>query len=480
MKTTNIFKTLAMAMLMPAMLLTTACSNEDIALNNTAESTAQKGYTLPVTVSVTRQGDAAGTRASFNESSKKLEFAAGDKLFVSGNNLTAGKFAGTLDYDAGTKKFSGTITTENTYTGTVDDLLAGSEADLLPKDYNPYGFLSIWDRGTAELYDDVFRWVDTKAFAKSKAEAVEQFSLEYGAYNSGTGFMLAPHKAVLNFTISGLAASTGVAVVFNYGSYEISGNVTTDGSGTVTFAIGLSKNKDLNSCSLKVGGNAITLVSESKTVEAGKIYNITRSAVKTLAEATPEDVGKIAGKDGKIYATKAAAEAVATGNAVAMIAYVGGAGSADASSTTYKGLALALEDVSGAKAWCFQTSKICLTNRKSSEPDAKGDMAGIANTDALVGHTHTHAAAKAAREYSVTRPDGTSAWFLPSAGQWHKMATAAGGYANLKTNAGLQNYYYWTSSECDYYRAWKVEDDQDQWWIDHKDYENYVRACLAF
>ena len=68
---------------------------------------------------------------------------------------------------------------------------------------------------------------------------MEQFSLEYGTYNSGTGFMLAPHKAVLNFTISGLAASTEVAVVFNYGSDEISGNVTTDGSGTVTFAIGL-------------------------------------------------------------------------------------------------------------------------------------------------------------------------------------------------------------------------------------------------
>ena len=482
MKTKNILKAMAAAMLMPAMMLTTACSSDDDLANSTPDNIIKKGYEVPVTVSATRQGDAdaTGNRASFNETSKKLEFTAGDKLFVSGNNLTAGKFAGTLDYDAGTKKFSGTITTENTYTGTVDDLLAGSEADLLPKDYNPYGFLSIWDRGTEELYDDVFTWVDTKAFAKSKAEAVEQFSLEYGAYNSGTGFMLAPHKAVLNFTISGLAASTGVEVDF-IGSGSVTGNVTTDASGTAKFAIGLSKNKDLNSCSLKVGGNAITLVSESKTVEAGKIYNIERSAVKTLAEATPEDVGKIAGKDGKIYATKAAAEAVATGNAVAMIAYVGEAGSADASSATYKGLALALEDVSGAKAWCSQTSAICLTNQKSSEPAAKGDMAGIANTDALCSHaSHTHAAASAARDYSVTRPDGTSAWFLPSAGQWHKMATAAGGYANLKTNAGLQNYYYWTSSENDYYRAWKVEDDQDHWLMDHKDYENYVRACLAF
>ena len=66
MKTKNIFKTLAAVMLMPAMLLTTACSNEDDPLNNTAENTAKKGYILPVTVSVTRQGDGATTRATFN------------------------------------------------------------------------------------------------------------------------------------------------------------------------------------------------------------------------------------------------------------------------------------------------------------------------------------------------------------------------------------------------------------------------------
>ena len=34
MKTKNIFKAVALAMLMPAMLLTTACSNEDDAINN--------------------------------------------------------------------------------------------------------------------------------------------------------------------------------------------------------------------------------------------------------------------------------------------------------------------------------------------------------------------------------------------------------------------------------------------------------------
>ena len=49
MRTKNIFKAVALAMLMPAMMLTTACSSEDDALNNTAntENTINKGYALP-------------------------------------------------------------------------------------------------------------------------------------------------------------------------------------------------------------------------------------------------------------------------------------------------------------------------------------------------------------------------------------------------------------------------------------------------
>ena len=88
MKTKTILQTLALAMLMPAMLLTTSCSSEDDALNTPAENIAKKGYTLPVTVNVTRQGDDATTRATYtyNEDTKKgtLAFSTGDKLFVHG------------------------------------------------------------------------------------------------------------------------------------------------------------------------------------------------------------------------------------------------------------------------------------------------------------------------------------------------------------------------------------------------------------
>jgi len=271
MKTKTIFKALALAMMMPAMLLTTACSSDDDAVEN---ENNKKGYPLQVTVNVTREGD--GTRATYNESTKKLAFSEGDQLFVSGNAYgTAGKFAGTLTMvSEGT--FSGTIYTKNPYDGTFDALFtAGSaKATLLPAGYDTYNYLTIQESGT---YDAYIQKVNTKPFATSKATALEQFSAEYGSYTSGTGFTLSPLNGILNFTIAGLSASTNVPVTFtDDSSNKISENVTTDASGNATFAIGVQYYTDLYDCSLTVGGNPITLVSSSKYVEDGKIYNINR------------------------------------------------------------------------------------------------------------------------------------------------------------------------------------------------------------
>ena len=288
MRTKNIFKTLAAAMLMPAMLLATSC-NKEVSTENTAE----KGYEFPVTINVTRESDEPATRATFNSETKKLEFSAGDKLFVCGSQATAGDFAGTLDYNAVSGNFSGTITTENEYSGTIDDLFASAYAYLLPDGYGSYGCLSVSGSG----YGASYGYDMTKAFALTKAAAVEQFSREW-AYGYSGGFALEPDNAILNFTINGLDASTEVAVAFTYDSDDITGNVTTDASGTATFAIGLYDGTDLNDCTLTVGGNAITLVSSSKEVEAGMIYNITRSAAPATGITNPE-VGQIIGSDGK-------------------------------------------------------------------------------------------------------------------------------------------------------------------------------------
>ena len=273
MKTKNIFKTLAFAMLMPAMLLTTACSSEDDLTNNTVTSqpVAKKGYALPVTVNVSRQGDEGTTRATYNESTRTLSFSAGDKLFVIGYHDDAGSFAGTLDYDAVSGKFSGTVTTENDYTGTIDDLMASAYAFLLPAGYGSYGFFSIIGSDSEASIDYDLK----KAFALTKAAAVEQFSVE-AAFEYSSGFALAPVNAIVSFTISGLAANKEVAVNFDTkGGIVFSKDVTTDANGVATFAVGMSENRKLEDCTLTVDGNNIAM--PTATTVAGHIYNISRS-----------------------------------------------------------------------------------------------------------------------------------------------------------------------------------------------------------
>ena len=233
------------------------------------------------------------------------------------------------------------------------------------------------------------------------------------------------------------------------------------------------------------GGSPVkTEMADSITFTAPASGNPQVDDARALAEATTEDIGKIIGEDGKIYATKEAAEAAGI-TAVAMIAYVGN--DAETNSTYRHGLALALKDVSGTKAWCSPYSENCLGIQYSSVSDAKGDMAGLANTDALVYHSsHTHAAATAARNYQYAdgvaegvHPLVTSDWFLPSAGQWYKMATAAGGSATLTTNAGLQSDRYWSSSEVNALVAWYFGAG-GYWGRIYKDYDYLVRPCLAF
>ena len=286
MKTKTILKTLAVALLMPAMLLTTACSSDDNIIDS-EKSANTKGYALPVTVNVSRQGD-EGTRASYNESTRKLSFSEGDKLFVEANYSSAGQFAGLLDYDAVSGQFSGTIYTQSQYTGTAEALLAGASAlsaTLVPAGYDTNGYLSISNAGAYNADLSVAR---NKVFALTKKEAVEQLNFE-SVDEYDNGFALAPQNAVVCFSISGLTANTEVEVIFKEKSDDSVPpvNVTTDNSGVATFAVGM-ENENFDDFSLTVDGNNIALP-ENKVVEAGHIYNISRSA----AAATTIDLSTV-------------------------------------------------------------------------------------------------------------------------------------------------------------------------------------------
>ena len=444
MKTKNIFKTLAFAMLMPTMLLTTACSSEDDVVNSNLanlETVANKGYALPVTVNVTREGDKGSNRASYNESTGKLSFGTGDKLFVNGADYSeggAGKFAGTLTWQSG-GTFSGTILTQNEYSGTADALFKAPStlATLIPADYGDYSYLSFTDEGT---YKASVETNYTKTFASSKATAVEQYSNEVGGYTSGTGFTLNPANAILNFTITGLAANTGVDVALSEKGvdFTISGGVPTDDSGTATFAIGVKDETDLNELTLKVGGNPVTLVSSSKELEAGKIYNINRSVFA---------MGKLICTDGHIHSY--GVNDGCTKARVAVIVYLG----SDTYDATYKnGLAIALAD-EGSVAMNWSTAK--------STCEGKTAITG-------------------------------AKWCLPSQDQWKQMFKANGGdearcfdLNKTITNAGgteLSGYYWSSTEETPNAKAYHVSlgGGNANWSSNEENNGSQVRACLAF
>ena len=491
MRTKTICKALALAMLMPAMLLTTACSNvDDPVVNN--DNTAKKGFTIPVTVNVTREGDKATTRATYDDDTMKLDFSEGDKLFVRGaGSRTTGiyppiesvEFAGTLDY-VSDGIFSGTVSTDFEYTGTADNffnymksyytLYCGMEATLLPNDYESIGYLSVSKNGQYD-YLSYISTDYTKAIADSKAAGVEQLSYEHAEKYDG-GFALTPQNAILSFTITKFSAEKEIAVSFtDANSNVISKNVTTDASGTATFAIGLEDNTDLNDCSLTVGDNDITLVSDSKTLEAGKIYNITRSGYKMAAYATAYNKGMLICTDGHIHAYNADAGCTAT--RVAKICYVG---SDNGEAAPYNhGLALALSDANGGNTCKWKTSNTDAGHTKQNNENFTSES-GLQYNDAT-HNSDTYPAFKAAMANNGTAaPTGCSAWFLPTGYQWNQMITGSTNYSTLRTNANLQPDFYWSSTEWASHYAWSFYFRYGGWGRDSEHFDLYVRACLAF
>ena len=291
MKTKNIFKSLAFAMLMPTMLLTTACSSDDDLINND-EPTIKESYKIPVSVNVTRQGDA--TRAEYDGTTKTLSFSSGDQLYVEGKTLdiegidTDIEFHATLTWSSG-GTFTGDLITNKPYEGTADALFteAASEiyvyAVLLPNGYEPYGFLSFDSEGILNGLEY------SKAVAADLATAITQFSYEYTDEYSG-GFNLAPGNAIVNCSYkhsSNVAEGTALYPFLHDETYDetYGGGVKIEyGAGNiVNFAIAVDGSRNKVAWKLTDKNADININLGEKQLEAGKIYNV-RNYV-TLADA---------------------------------------------------------------------------------------------------------------------------------------------------------------------------------------------------
>ena len=172
-----------------------------------------------------------------------------------------------------------------------------------------------------------------------------------------------------------------------------------------------------------------------KTYEAGNGYPVSWRMAVTALNITSPSVGQVIGSDGKNYAYGSLPSGV---TAVAKICYVSGS----------NGLALALAD-EGYMNWStVQTT--C-----------------AAHTPAFTGGT----------------------WKLASKDEWDNMISDAGSYTDLRdgfSSVGGTNMHsddlYWSSTETepdsDY--AWIYDFGSGHWGNGYKDFNYYVRACLAF
>ena len=200
----------------------------------------------------------------------------------------------------------------------------------------------------------------------------------------------------------------------------------------------------------------------SVTFDAGNYYqsDIKMGAANEglpLGTAKAKDVGKIVGADGNFYDTKAIAEAVSIGNAVAMIAHAG--------TVSDRGLAIALKDES---------------------PN-------------LVDFSHAVHSVSSAKH----KPNGSGlTWRLPTIYEWQQMFKGCGASGSVSSeprtmscaglvdklrNAGGDDlrWYYWANTESGKDSAWRVfffTSDTATFGISPKvsGGDGWVRACLSF
>ena len=473
------FRFLSMAALLVVGAIMTGCSSDDNIDNPQQPANKDNGVTLTATVSldggagtraITPGGTAADPWTKTFESTNKIAV-----IYQNGDGTQKAE-SGTLTLSADGTKATFTVSlTSPTSNSAIRYIYPASMAKT------PATTATITDDAATIDYSGIFssQKGDLTSLGTNYDLAVFDGSL------SGTDLpasaTLTNPLAICKFTLKKDGSSAITSIV----------NSLTISDGTNVYAVAPS-GLDAIYVAMKPASGKIAFTArttDSKTyfktatgtsLAASTLY--TNITVGSMVELT---LGKVFCSDGSVYADASAAT-TAGKTPVAKIAYLGNDAETSPTNTAFKnGLALALEDVSSTKTWCSQNSVTCLGtgHQFDSEAGAKGDMAGIDNTDALVNNTgHTHAAASSARGYnSGTHPTGTSAWFLPSAGQWDKMAIAAGSYADLKTNTGLQeSAHYWSSTEGGAEYAWFFDCNGGDLSDYAKDNDFQVRACLAF
>lgn len=258
-----------LVMMMTAFLLPSCSNIEEV---NTEFS---KPKVIPYNVSV--KGEAA-TRATVDADFQTLKFASGDKLYVSGTDIS-----GVMDIQDGVGTASATFSGSLTYTGSglpADNLAL--TATLVSAQQNPGTEVTVATDNTVTVNYGTALCADVN-------EAVQKYSLLTGTSTYGSkSFSLTQQTAFLNFAITlndGTSSGDNVTVtVANVGGSDRTGSIkaiTEDEKVKVKFVAPVAT-QTLANANVTVGSNAAFAFGESKVL-AAKVYNLNRKIVNLSA-----------------------------------------------------------------------------------------------------------------------------------------------------------------------------------------------------
>ena len=309
------------ALSMTAALVMTACSCDD----NMMTPAALQGEVKTIPYSVTVNEGVATNRASVDSDNKTLKFAAGDKLYITGTNIS-----GVLALKSGDEGKSSGATFEGdlTYSG------AGSPASDLALTATLVSAQQT--DGTEVTINSTTKAVTvnypTTAYCADVATAVQKYSNLTGTSTySSKSFTLSQNTAFLNFEITfvdNTTTGTKLSTVVKNGETTLcTANVTTttvDTKVVAKFVLPVAKNTALSGATVKMGDKAALTINNATLT--GKVYNVkkTQKAIATAHALSASVVGDVVGSDGKAYTLDATHVLPSGVTAVAMVAYKNG------------------------------------------------------------------------------------------------------------------------------------------------------------
>ena len=443
----------------------TACSSSDDIIEQPANPTEPKVYTMVIKAS---KGDANTRALSLDGSTLNACWSGEETIEV----YQSGEKIGTATAAASTNGNTTITATLNSAPNPSNDLnfyLGGKDPV-----YTGQNGLLTGTGSISEKYDYV------ESLIYSNAYTVEGYNVIPGEFTTLNFTDGITHQAVIKFTLKDKgnsdAAISPSALTITDGTSTVeltnipASTYTANGAGVLYVAFPAAGSATIT-LTATVGSDTYTYTTPSaKTFVNGKYYEITVKMTKQLGHAlTSAVVGDIVGSDGLAYAVADKDNLPSGVTAVAMVAYMGSA------SDCTNGLAIAMEDVSESMlSW----------NNSGANNDGK-------------------TAAELCDAWNTSKPIKGGTWRLPSIKDWQYMFIGCGASDSYSDNPttmsyspfasklssangkALQQTYYWASTESSPGSAWYHSVYYGNTYTDFDVDSNegnpaYVRACLAF